>query len=166
LNPVDLAEGLRVRAPERRDLEAVLELIRACEEVDEGEAESTPDDLTTDWRLPGVDLGRDAWLVVSPAGRTVGYASIWQRVKGHRFESDGYTHPELPGQGIGTRLVRAVEAHAKRPFAWVLRQAQNPLRVNGITVPRTGHRQTTRTRRRGGCWRMKDTPPCAITGEW
>jgi ribosomal protein S18 acetylase RimI-like enzyme len=43
----------------------------------------------------------------------VGYASIWQRVEGERFESDGCTHPEHRGRSIGTALVRAVEQRAR-----------------------------------------------------
>ncbi len=140
LNPVDLAEGLRVRAPEWRDREAVLELIRACEEVDEGDAESTADDLSTDWRLPGVDLGRDAWLVVSPAGLTVGYASIWQRVKGSASSRMGTRIRSSAGRGSGRALSGRLKRAQRRPFDWGLRQAQNPLRANGIMVPRSGHR--------------------------
>jgi mycothiol synthase len=105
--------GLQTRAPESADLKAVLDLIRTCEEADEGAAESTADDLRTDWQLPGLDLSRDAWMVVTSAERIVGYASIWQRVEGLRFESDGYTHPEFRERGIGTTLVRAVEARAR-----------------------------------------------------
>jgi mycothiol synthase len=105
-------EGFSLRAPTRGDLDAVLRLIRACEAADDGEAESTADDLWTGWRLPGVDLSRDAWVATS-GGQIAGYASIWQRVEGRRFESGGYTHPHFRGRGIGTTLVRAVEARAR-----------------------------------------------------
>lgn len=131
-----LPVGFKLRAPGWEDLEAVLELIRTCEEEDEGEAESMADDLRTDWRLPGVDLGRDAWVAVTPKERTVGYASIW-RVKGQRFESDGYTHPEFRGQGIGTRLVRAVEARAKEALRAGSSTGSQPAqgeRKNGATL--------------------------------
>jgi len=105
--------GFVIRGPVWDDLDSVLSLIRECEEVDEGEAESTAEDLRTDWRLPGVDLSQDAWVVSTPQGQIAGYASIWQRVDGLRFESDGYTHPSFGGRGIGTALVRAVEARAR-----------------------------------------------------
>lgn len=133
-----LPVGFKLRAPGWEDLEAVLELIRTCEEEDEGEAESMADDLRTDWRLPGVDLGRDAWVAVTPKERTVGYASIWQRAAGPRFESDGYTHPEFRGQGIGTRFVRAVEVRAKEALRAGPPTGSEPTRASGITGPRSG----------------------------
>jgi mycothiol synthase len=122
---VTLSGGFALRAPRWEELDAVLALIRESEEVDEGEAESTADDLRADWRLPAVDLSRDAWVMTArdpstslPAGaaqgeRIAGYTSIWQRVEGLRFESDGYTRPAYRRRGVGTALMRAVEQRAR-----------------------------------------------------
>jgi len=44
-----LPDGYQTRPPVMGDLEAVNELIRACETADEGEAESTADDLRGSW---------------------------------------------------------------------------------------------------------------------
>ncbi len=108
-----LAEGLIVRAPAMGDLEAVAELVRACETADDGEPEATSDDIRGEWQLPGFRLADDAWIATTLEGGIVGYASVWERAAARRFEADGYTHPEYRGRGIGTRLITLTEARAQ-----------------------------------------------------
>ena len=107
----ELPEGVRARAPRQREIEAVVALIRECEEADEGHAEMTVDDVRSAWERARFELKRDAW-VVAAGGRLVGYADVWDREPGARFVADGYVHPEFRGHGIGTFLVRAAEARA------------------------------------------------------
>jgi len=104
--------GYIIRAPVWEDLESVLSLIRECEAADEGEAESTADDLRGTWERERFELENDAWVVTGPDGRLAGYVDVWDREPGVRFVFDGYVRPEFRGQGIGTFLVRASEGRA------------------------------------------------------
>jgi mycothiol synthase len=96
-----------------RDIESVTALIRACEEVDEGDPEMTADDLRAQWSRARFDLQVDAWIVVRSERRIAGYVDVWDRQEGERFVADGYVHPDLRGHGVGTYLVRMAETRAR-----------------------------------------------------
>ena len=88
-------------------------LIREHDEADEGEAESTIDDLRGYWERARFGLKTDAWVVVAPDRRLAGYVDVWDRTPGERFVADGYVRPDLGGHGIGTFLVRTAESRAR-----------------------------------------------------
>ncbi len=102
-----------VRAPTMYDLEAVTDLIAACDVAEWGEPEFTLEDMRADWRSPEIDLETDAWVVLAPEGRPVGYAAVFNR-ENVRFYADVFVHPEHCGRGIGTHLAQLSEARARQ----------------------------------------------------
>lgn len=101
---------MNVRRPGSGDLDAVVELLRAVEEGDTGEAEWDAKQLREHWDT--IDLDRDAWLVELD-GRLAGYADLEVRPAG-RMMGDGYVHPELRGRAVGGELLRLTEDEARR----------------------------------------------------
>ena len=105
---------LIVRPPTLGDIDAVVELGNAFERVFLGIESFTPGEVADAWR--GLDLEKDAWLIVAPGGRLAGYATLEQRGEG-QFQSDGYVHPELRGSGVGGKLVDLAEERARERHA-------------------------------------------------
>jgi mycothiol synthase len=99
-----------LRPARRDDLGAVVALMRACDEVEFGRADTDDADVLADWDGTGFDLAEDARVAVAPGDasgeRVVGYA--------HTFEKyvEVHVHPRHNGEGIGTALREFVEARA------------------------------------------------------
>src|SRR5215213_6161503 len=106
-----LAPGYSVRHPDVADLDAVYAVIVASEIEEFGESQGyTIDELAGDWTQ--FDLGRDAWVAMSPDGALAGYGYVEDR--GHvRLDVEIYVHPLHYGRGIGTTLVRLAEVRAQ-----------------------------------------------------
>jgi mycothiol synthase len=111
-----LPRGFVARHPVMDDAEAVVRLTRICEIEQYGEAETTLDDLLTEWQEPDYNLSADAWIVLSPDGEIVGANGV-----GHRGHVRIYTgcdvHPNYRNRGIGTYLLRQAEARAYQHMA-------------------------------------------------
>jgi len=86
----------------------VLALLRATDAAVAGDSDWTLTDLRAEWAQ--LDLSRDAWLV-ELEGRLAGYASL--QARGGRLGSEGYVHPEQHLRGVGSELLRLVEARAR-----------------------------------------------------
>ena len=86
----------------------MLELQRAADSAVAGDSDWTLSDVEGEWGQ--LDLTRDAWLIELD-GRLAGYATV--QVRGGRLGSDGYVHPELHGRGVGSELLRLLEARAR-----------------------------------------------------
>jgi mycothiol synthase len=69
--------------------------------------------LQHEWEDPEFDLERDAFVVETGDGRIVGYESFYNLHEHATLEMDGYVHPDFKGRGIGTLLLRMVEARAR-----------------------------------------------------
>jgi GNAT superfamily N-acetyltransferase len=95
------------------DVETVAELIETCDIAEHGEPDQTLEDLRVDWGNPELCLETDAWVVVEPGGRIVGYAVMFNK-ENLRLHVFGYVHPDYGGRGIGTYLARTGEARARR----------------------------------------------------
>jgi mycothiol synthase len=106
-----LTPGYIVRSPTMEDIPAILELLRAVDLAEQGEADPlTPDNIVRDWE--GLDLGLDAWLMIAPDGSLSGYATLTEDTGGRLF-ADCYVHPAHTGRGIGTTLVKETERRAE-----------------------------------------------------
>ena len=105
---------LIVRPPTLGDIDAVVELGNAFERAFLGIASFTIEEVADAWK--GLDLEKDAWLIVAPGDRLAGYATLEQRGEG-QFQSDGYVHPELRGSGVGGKLVDLAEERARERHA-------------------------------------------------
>ncbi len=67
-----------LRAPRREDAESILALCRAYDVAVIGQPNTELSTLLGDWDSPGFDLDKDACLALSPGGRIVGYAIIYE----------------------------------------------------------------------------------------
>jgi ribosomal protein S18 acetylase RimI-like enzyme len=108
-----LLKNLLARSPMMEDVVAIIELISACDVDEYGLADSTMEDLVSNWHQPGFNLATDAWVIVTNKGQAVGFTCVW-----HRDYEQIFTfvcvHPEYRGRGIGTLLLRLVEERARQ----------------------------------------------------
>lgn len=111
-----LPHTFHVRPPTREDAPAIVDVIAACDRKHYGVADPyTPEDIFDDWSR--LTLETDAWVVVAEQdNRIVGYATLTDRGHG-RIDADGYVHPDVHGQGVGTMLVRLTETRARELVA-------------------------------------------------
>jgi mycothiol synthase len=107
---IEVPSGYRLRAPRENDLEAVTEIMRASEEVEYGEAETSLDD--TRGYVASVDLRTGAWLLVDAAERPVAFGSL-RPPKAARFFGFALVHPDHERRGIGRFLVDKLEFEAR-----------------------------------------------------
>lgn len=119
-----LPDGYEIRRASIDDLEAVGAVMRAADVDPSGRSDAASfggSDLAVDmirdlWSSPGVDLARDAWVVVSPEEQIVAYAHL-QEDGDARLKGWGDVHPEHLGRGIGSALFDRSEARAAERFA-------------------------------------------------
>jgi GNAT superfamily N-acetyltransferase len=96
------------------DAVAVTELINASCLADMGQPTVTITDLEEQWGEAGFDLKADAWVAVSAEGKVVGYEELFNRHGHYDLQGDGYVHPQYQNLGIGTALLRKLEAACMR----------------------------------------------------
>jgi ribosomal protein S18 acetylase RimI-like enzyme len=94
--------------PAPAQAEDVADLIRTVELAQDGEVETTVDDVREDWAT--ADLDRDA-VFVREGDRLVAYGLVAAFQRGAL--ADGYVHPGRRGRGLGRFLVRALEARGR-----------------------------------------------------
>ena len=109
---MELPTGYRLRHPRPRDAPEVAAVVVAHDIADFGEPDFSEHDLLDDWARPRFDLERDAWVVVGPTGRLIGYAFVWQVEPGTQLEADAFVAPEYGGRGLGGQLVDLIEARS------------------------------------------------------
>ncbi len=108
------------------DVQAVAALTHAvCSVEGDSSAALSLEDLRQYWQEPGFHLETDTWVAETADGRIVGYEELYDRHGFAALEGDGYVHPDLVGQGIGTALLRALDERARQ----VMLQADPELRV-------------------------------------
>jgi mycothiol synthase len=95
------------RRPTSADAPAVAEMVAAHERAICGSSSYALADLEDEWRT--LDLERDAWVLESD-GDVAAYGTVEDR--GELWRLDGYVHPAAFGRGLGTQLVRTLEADA------------------------------------------------------
>jgi mycothiol synthase len=169
-NETTLAPGLTLRSPQMSDVEAVAQLTYdVCAADGDATVATSAEEMRNMWQEPGFDLANDAWVVQTADGKIVGYEELYNRHGFAAFEGDGYVHPEFEGQGVGTSLLRAMEARARILMA----QAEPDLQVhvrNGFAANETRSIELHQTEGYAPIrysWRMEiklDAPPSAP--EW
>ncbi|MEW5938063.1 MAG: GNAT family N-acetyltransferase [Chloroflexota bacterium] len=129
-----LPPGFTLRPALWSDLEAVRRLIYdVCAPDGDAVIVPSPEELRVEWQSPGFTLERDAWVVAAPDGRVVGFEEFNNRQAHASLDGDGYVHPDFLGKGIGTSLLRALEARARQEMTL----AEPDLRVflrNGMSM--------------------------------
>ncbi len=106
-----LTSGYNIRSPRPADVNDVQALTAASDLEEFGEAEGySIEEIEDEWA--GIDLDRDAWLVIAPDGSVAGYA--YTRDRQHvRLDVEGYVHPDHYGNRVGTTLLKLTEARAQ-----------------------------------------------------
>lgn len=133
-NETLLDPTLDLRPARWADLEPVAQLILdVCTADGDPTVAVTPQELEREWKTPGFELERNAWVVEASDGRIVGYEEFNNRFAHASLDGDGYVHPEYHGRGIGTSMLRALEARAREE----MKLAEPDLRVfirNGMMI--------------------------------
>ena len=117
MSNISLPLSYTLRAATRAEAQAIAEVIIASDIAELGAAEYSVEDVLDDWKRAGFTLETDAQVAVTIEGRVVGYGYVWERDPGVQYRADGYTHPEYEGRGIGTQMVRWMEARARQMLA-------------------------------------------------
>ena len=101
-----------VRSPTMDDVQAVVELLNACDMVEFGEPTNSEEDVRNGWQFPGLDLEKDAWVVVAPSGKIIARASLGHKDVVHMFTTPR-VHPDYRGLGIEAHLLHLAEGRAQ-----------------------------------------------------
>ncbi|MCX4549403.1 GNAT family N-acetyltransferase [Streptomyces sp. NBC_01500] len=103
--------GYAIRAPKESELPAVVHAVNeAARSHDPTAAARTDDEFRHVWAQ--LDTADDVRVVTGPGGAVCGYAELSAAAAGGRIFADAYTHPAHLGAGIGTALLRWMEARA------------------------------------------------------
>jgi mycothiol synthase len=136
-----LDSDLNLRPAQWADVKPVAQLILdVCTADGDPTVAVTPEELEREWKSPGFELERNAWVVETADWRIVGYEEFNDFHAHASLMGDGYVHPEYQGRGIGTAMLRALEARAHEE----VQLAEPDLRVfirNGMPIGDTGARQ-------------------------
>jgi mycothiol synthase len=125
--------GIIIRPPAISDATAVSELINISSLSDMGQPTATITDVQERWQEIGSDLQSDAWVAVSAEGKIVGNEDLFNRHGHFHLEGDGYVHPRYQNLGIGTALLRKLEARARQHIQLAPREMRAHLR-NGLSM--------------------------------
>lgn len=105
-----LSTALTLRAVQRADLQAIVQLIyQICEAEGDTSTAVTPEDLENEWDYEGFDPEQDAFLIQAEAGNLVGYGAVFDVDEHCEMSGDIYVHPEFKGQGVEAALLGALE---------------------------------------------------------
>lgn len=105
-----LAKPLTLRAVQRADLQAIVQLIyEICAAEGDTSTAVTPEDLENEWDFEGFDPEQDAFVVQTAAGTLVGYGAVFDVDEHCEMSGDIYVHPDFKGQGVEAALLGALE---------------------------------------------------------
>ena len=144
-NETILDSSLSLRPAQWADVEPVAQLILdVCTADGDPTVAVTPEELEREWKSPGFDLEKNAWVIETGDGRIVGYQEFNNRYAHASLMGDGYVHPESHGRGIGTAMLRALEVRAHEE----MQLAEPGLRVfirDGMPIGDTNARELHET---------------------
>ena len=109
----NISTDFLVRPPTMTDLEAVHTLLEICDIAEYGVPDITLEDLRTLWQGPNFNMATDAWMVIAPGERLIGYADVEHR-QHVRIYTLTRVLPEYAGQGIEEYLLQRAEDWAQR----------------------------------------------------
>lgn len=96
------------------DLQAVTELLCACDVADSGEPDTNPEDILADWRQPDFDLATASNVLATPDGHIVGYTDTHCGDTGMTISPFTEVHPAYRNQGLERYLLRLSEQRARQ----------------------------------------------------
>lgn len=115
INTTLLDPTLTLRPAQWADAEAVAGLILdVCTHDGDPTVAVTVEELQREWKTPGFELERNAFVVETSDGRIVGYEEFVDYQAHAVLGGDGYVHPDFMGRGIGTAMLRALDARARQ----------------------------------------------------
>ena len=110
-----LPQGFTMRPAQMEDAEAVTDMLNAYSRYLLDMEKFKTKDIITDWTLPAFDLQTCTRVVVSPDGRLVGYAELWDVIEPFvKKNLWARVHPAFLGIGIGSALVTWAEEQSRR----------------------------------------------------
>ena len=109
----NISTDFLVRPPTMNDLETVHTLLEVCDIAEYGVPDITLQDLRTLWQGPNFNMATDAWMVIAPGDRLIGYADVEHR-QHVRIYTLTRVLPEYAGQGIEEYLLQRAEDWAQR----------------------------------------------------
>lgn len=113
MSPLEAPPGYRAERPSRTDLEAIAEILVACDIEEVGHPDFLDGQwLQEEWDVYPVDLSSNAWVARDEQGRAAAYAHIVEEIPGITWEAVGWVHPHDRSRGLGLFLVRATEQDA------------------------------------------------------
>lgn len=107
---VSLPEEYTIRHARDQDAQDILRLIEACDHsfgIESGGF--TEVDIRDGWS--NLDMERDTWCVIASDGELAAYGEVTDHGSG-KLAADGYVHPDHRDKGLGTAIVRLMEARA------------------------------------------------------
>lgn len=113
MSPLEAPPGYRAERPSRTDLEAIAEILVACDIEEVGHPDFLDGQwLEEEWDVYPVDLSSNAWVARDEQGRAAAYAHIVEEIPGITWEAVGWVHPHDRSRGLGLFLLRATEQDA------------------------------------------------------
>ncbi|MEO7018528.1 MAG: GNAT family N-acetyltransferase [Ktedonobacteraceae bacterium] len=103
-----LPQGFRVRPPTLEDAKDVTKLIRTCQIAERGFSTLSEEDLLSNWRLPGVDLAKDVWMIFAPNGQLAAEMMLNQ-ITLPKLHATPWVHPDYVQRGLDAYLLEQAE---------------------------------------------------------
>jgi mycothiol synthase len=148
---ITLPADITLCAAEKRDLQAICELARACELVDLGHAETLPADIEDMWE--DTNLDSDSFVLFTDTGQLVGYTAVCPDREYILLDPHTGIHPTQRQRGLESSLLALAEERARQLLvtaelpipplirAWAF---STPLNMSRLQMyEREGYRVTT-----------------------